>query len=154
MLLGLSAQPVRAEEPPADPAERTRTVGSETTGTTTKTEDGRTWTRSTTGTATGAQGVERDYTIEGSGSVEHGDGGVTARESTKTYTNEQGKQVTVEKSGTATKNADGSVAYQGTRTVTNPNGETRSYDTTGTSKVTTAEDGTRTREGSHTTTNT
>ena len=91
-----------------------------------------------TGTVTGAQGGE----------------GVTTRESSKTYSNEQGKQVTVEKSGTAAKNADGSVAYQGTRTVTNPKGETRSFETTGSTKLTTAEDGTRTREGSHVTTNT
>lgn len=149
LLLGLSAHEVRAED-----VEATRTIESETTGTTTKTEDGRVWQRSTTGTVTGAQGVERDYGVVGSGSVTHGDDGVTARESTKSYTNEQGKQVTVEKSGTATKNADGSVSYQGTRTVTNPDGETRSYETTGSSKTTTAEDGTRTREGSHTTTNT
>ncbi len=149
LLLGVAAQQVRAEEP-----EATRTVESETTGTTTKTEDGRTWQRSTTGTVTGRQGEEHGYGVERSGSVAHGDDGVTTRESSKTYTNEQGKQVTVEKSGTATKNADGSVSYQGTRTVTSPNGESRSSETTGSSKVTTGEDGSRTREGSHTTTNT
>lgn len=149
LLLGFAAHAVRAEEPAA-----TRTIESETTGTTTKTEDGRVWQRSTTGTVTGAQGVEHDYQVDRSGSVARGDDGVTTRESTKTYSNEPGKQVTVEKSGTATQNADGSVSYQGTRTVTNPNGETRSFETTGSTKVTTAEDGTRTREGSHTTTNT
>ncbi|MEX2205161.1 MAG: hypothetical protein WEF50_02930 [Myxococcota bacterium] len=143
LLLGLAAHGARAED-----AEATRTIESETAGTTTRTEDGRVWQRSTTGTVTGAQGVERDYQVERSGSVSHGDDGVTTRESTKTYTNEQGKQVTVEKSGTATKNADGSVSYQNTRTVTNPSGETRSYRTTGSSKATTAEDGRRTREGS------
>ena len=149
LVFGFVASEVRAEEPAA-----TRTVESETTGTTTKTEDGRTWQRSTTGTVTGAQGGEHDYTVERSGSVVHGDDGLTTRESTQTYTNEQGKQVSIEKSGTATKNADGSVSYQGTRTVTQPGGETRSFETTGSSKVTTAEDGSRTREGSHTTTNT
>jgi hypothetical protein len=125
LLLGIAAQQVRAEEP-----EATRTVESETTGTTTRTEDGRVWQRSTTGTVTGAQGVERDYQVERSGSVTHGEDGVTTRESTKTYTNEQGKQVTVEKSGTATKNADGSVSYQGTRTVTTQTAR-RSTETTG-----------------------
>jgi len=161
LLLWISAPQVRAEEPTVETGETpavdpapTRTVESETTGTTTKTEDGREWQRSTTGTVTGSQGGERDYTVERSGSVTHGAEGVTTRESSQTYTNEQGKRVTVDKSGTATKNADGSVSYQGTKTVTHPSGESRSYETTGSSKVETEEDGSKTREGSHTTTNT
>jgi len=149
LFLGLPAQRVRAEDPMS-----TRTVESDTTGGTTKTEDGRTWQSNTTGTVTGAQGGEHEFGVERSGSVVHGEDGVNARESTKTWTNEQGKQVTVEKSGTSTRNADGTVSYEGTKTVTGASGQTRSYETTGSSHVTTAEDGTRSREGSHTTTNT
>ena len=59
VLFAAAAPAVRAEEPAP-----TRAVESETTGTSTPTEDGRAWTRSTTGTVTWAACVERDYTIE------------------------------------------------------------------------------------------
>jgi hypothetical protein len=64
----------------------------------------------------------------------------TTRESGKTYTNEQGKQVTVVKSGTVTKNADGSTTREGGRTTANTEtGRSRTIESS--SQVTPTENG-------------
>ncbi|MCZ7644282.1 MAG: hypothetical protein M5U26_03205 [Planctomycetota bacterium] len=104
-------------------SERVNSLGGSTSrvtdGTVTKTESGREFESTTTGTHTFANGQEASWTTEREGSVTRNGDGTASYESAKTVTNAKGQEITVEKSGALSKNESGTgIQREGSTTVT------------------------------------
>ncbi len=86
-----------------------------TTGGTTRTEDGRTW----ESTTTGSNSKGRDWSAETDGKITRNGDGTATVDIDRTVTTKTGDTITIEKDGTFTRNEDGKGgSYEGTRTVT------------------------------------
>lgn len=92
-----------------------------------RTENGKTWSGSTTGT--NAKG--KSFTASGQGSTVRSDGTAT-RTGTRTVTQEDGRSRTIENQRVSTKNDEGGRDWTHTRTVTNDKGQSRSTTAEGT----------------------
>ncbi len=101
--------------------ENGRTATSHTEGSSQTTENGRTWSTTTTG----SNDKGRTWTGTATGSTTRNEDGSVSVEGTRTVTNDKGKTLTVEHEGTVTKGEDGKRTYEGERTVTREGGEQR-----------------------------
>lgn len=86
-------------------------------GTVTKTETGRSWDSTVTGTATGPNGNTHSWTADLDGSTTRNADGSISIDSSKTITGDKGGTTTIEKEGSFTKGADGTWHYEGSKDV-------------------------------------
>ncbi|GMV82176.1 MAG: hypothetical protein AMXMBFR7_33600 [Planctomycetota bacterium] len=139
-------------------SDRTNSLGGSTQrvtdGSVTKTETGREWESTTTGTHTNRIGETASWSAERDGSVTKNEDGSLTLSKTQTVTNAKGETVNIEKSGTLVKTETGH-AWEGTgsATYTGAEGQQKSWTGTGSGSTTRNGDGTGSAQSTRTVTN-